>query len=146
MNGEFDPGDPSGAPLLTVDGFDGVQTLNLEVHGPPFDRAVGVHVLGDYRRLNALQMAPGSRDPVRIVAPAGRYAALRFLVAAGWRAAEAPIGIEYADGSRDEGTLPFDDLLSDLAPPRARLLDPSRAKFEGASTRANLFAVTGTRL
>src|SRR5262249_5280837 len=115
-----DPGDRSNdalddeGGLLIVEGFDGVRADSPVAHGLPRDRRLGVHVLGDYARPNAVLLLAGSR-PVRVETPRARYAFVRLLVAGGGDSL-VPLALEFADGSRAERQVPCDDWYDDNPP------------------------------
>ena len=116
LDGVVDPGDDDNDDFaregrLLVDGFDGRRD-NPSVRGLPKDRAVGVHLLGDYSDLNALQLSRSDTNAVRIEIPPGRYVCVRFLVS-GVNDSTVPVTFEYRDGSRARDVLPCDGWLND---------------------------------
>jgi spore coat protein H len=100
---------------LIEDGFDGRLSGNPMAQGLPRDRRVGVHVLGDYGRPNALQIAQGE-GPVRIAAPPGRYDVLKVLVAGGGGDSRMPVVLQYAGGEEAAGMIHCDDWYDDNPP------------------------------
>jgi hypothetical protein len=100
---------------LIEDGFDGRTSGNPEAQGLPRDRRVGVHLLGDYGRPNALQLVQGD-DAVRIDALAGKYDFIRLLVAGGGGDSRMPVVLEYAGGERSRDIVHCDDWYDDNPP------------------------------
>jgi serine/threonine protein kinase/WD40 repeat protein len=85
--------------------FDLSGAFNRDVIADPGDRRVGVHLLGDPRGPNALQIASGDRASIRVLAPRRPYRALRFLEVGGASAAIARVRLEYARGAPQEAVL-----------------------------------------
>ena len=77
---------------------------------------VGVHRLGDYRELNAIQFQRGSRQLVRVEVPRGRYVAFRFLVSGGNGDSTIPLVLVHADGSEERSAVRCDDWFEDMPP------------------------------
>jgi len=104
------------AGVYIVEGFDGARSDNRLAEGLPRDRKVGIHGLGSYDGPNALTITARTRKRIRIDAPPGRYAFVRFLVAGGTGDSSLPVGLEYAEGPAGAGTIPCDDWYDDGPP------------------------------
>ena len=92
----------------TVDGFDGRVAVNPKVRGLPEDRRIGVHLLGDYRRPNAIRFWGAARD-LKIDVPPRRYLSVHCVVAGIFGDSSIKVRFEYADGSSEMQSLPCDD-------------------------------------
>jgi hypothetical protein len=113
---ENDTFDADEGSLLIVEGFDGKRDGLPGVRGLPRDGTVGVHRLGDPRGLNAIELAPWDKEPVRIVPPRGRYVCVRFLVAGAHGNSTVPVAFEFADGVTERRDLLCDDWWRDFPP------------------------------
>ena len=71
---------------------------------------VGVHQLGHHTELNAIQLTDRHKTSITISAPtARRFDAIRILMTSGWKEAELPMRIVYADGSSQAVELHCED-------------------------------------
>jgi serine/threonine protein kinase/predicted Zn-dependent protease len=115
-----DPGDDANDSLdsvgctLVAAGFDNERADNPGVQGLPLDRRAGVHVLGDYKGKNAVQLSTLDRGSIRIPVPPGNYSTVRFLVTGGNGDSLVPVIFEYSGGTTEETNLPCDDWFDDM--------------------------------